>query len=40
MQNRRSFLAATMAGVGTVPKLSSGIRSTSAMIVMPPPGHT
>ena len=33
-------IGATMAGVGTVPKLLSGMRSTSAITVMPPPGHT
>src|SRR6218665_992153 len=32
-------IGATRAGVGTVPKLLSGMRSTSAITVMPPPGH-
>jgi len=33
-------IGATMAGVGTVPKLWSGMRATSTITVMPPPGHT
>ena len=33
-------MGATIAGVGTVPKLRSGMRITSAITVMPPPGHT
>ena len=30
----------TIAGVGTEPKLAAGIRATSTITVMPPPGHT
>jgi len=33
-------IGATIAGVGTVPKLRSGMRITSTITVMPPPGHT
>ena len=33
-------IGATIAGVGTEPKLLSGMRVTSAMKVMPPPGQT
>ncbi len=30
----------TIAGVGTEPKLFAGMRATSTITVMPPPGHT
>ena len=33
-------IGATMAGVGTHPKELSGMRVTSTMMVIPPPGHT
>jgi hypothetical protein len=33
-------MGATMAGVGTVPKLLAGMRITSTIKVMPPPGQT
>jgi hypothetical protein len=33
-------IGATIAGVGTKPKARSGIRVTSTMKVMPPPGQT
>ena len=33
-------IGATIAGVGTEPKLLSGMRATSTITVMPPPGQT
>src|SRR6478752_7777333 len=33
-------IGATMAGVGTQPKAFSGMRATSTMTVIPPPGQT